>query len=182
MSARVLDALERFLDPVILLYADDLIEAVPKSLGKDQNKEFAKLAGAWERNEPDADAKLDAFLIANGLERDVVDRIEREKTKKLVEGYSRREPWAVEEVKALLDSAGRTMDSLVAEALEPELDNIERLDRLITIAETRRNASLKEIDRRRAALSQALRQSVQEVEDAEFNEVETTTAKRKSAA
>ena len=70
----------------------------------------------------------------------------------------------------------------MAEALEPELDNIERLDRLITIAETRRNASLKEIDRRRATLSQALRQSVQEVEDAEFNEIETTPAKGKSAA
>ena len=99
-----------------------------------------------------------------------------------MQSYSRREPSAVEEVQELLDAAGRTMDSLVAEALEPELDNIERLDRLITIAETRRNASLKEIDRRRSTLSQALRQSVQQVEDAEFNEIETTPAKGKSAA
>jgi hypothetical protein len=182
MSARVLAALESFLDPVVLLYADDLIEAVRESLGKDQNKEFAKLACAWERNEPDAEAKVDAFLTAAGLESDIVDRIEREKTKKLVESYSRREPWAVEEVQEFLDAAGRTMDGLVAKALEPELDNMERLDRLITIAETRRNASLKEIDRRRTTLGQVLRQSVQEVEDAEFNEIEATPAKGKSAA
>jgi hypothetical protein len=181
ISTRVLEALTRFVDQNLLLYAKDLTEAV-QNLGNDQKKELAKLAGAWERNEPDADGKLEAFLDAAGVEADIGDRIEREKTKKLVEGYSRREPWAVEEVQELLDAAGRTMDSLVAEVLQFQLDKIERLDRLITIAETRRNASLKEIDRRRAALSQALRQSVQEVEDAEFNEIETTTTKRKSAA
>jgi hypothetical protein len=57
-----------------------------------------------------------------------------------------------------------------------QLDNIERIDRLITFAETRRNGMLREIDRRRAALSEAVRQQVQEVEG-EFEVVEKAAAK-----
>jgi hypothetical protein len=70
----------------------------------------------------------------------------------------------------------------VAEALAKELDFIERVDRLTTIAESRRNASLREIERRRAVLGEALRRSVQEVEDGEFKVIETTPAKGKDAA
>jgi hypothetical protein len=69
----------------------------------------------------------------------------------------------------------------MGQALPMELDKIERIDRLITIAETRRNAMLREIDRRRAVLSEALRRQVQEVEG-EFEVVEKTPAATKSAA
>ena len=62
-----------------------------------------------------------------------------------------------------------------------ELDKIERIDRLITIAENRRNTMLHEIDRRRAVLGQALRRQVEEVEG-EFEVVEKTPAATKSAA
>ena len=51
-----------------------------------------------------------------------------------------------------------------------------------TIAENRRNASLREIDRRRAVLGETLRRSVQEVENAEFEVIEKTPAKGKNAA
>ena len=63
-----------------------------------------------------------------------------------------------------------------------ETRHIERIDHLITIAENRRNASLREIDRRRAVLGESLRRSVQEIEDAEFEVIETTPAKGKNAA
>ena len=75
-----------------------------------------------------------------------------------------------------------SIDSLMAEALAKELDFIERVDRLTTIAESRRNASLREIERRRAVLGETLRRSVQEVEDGEFKVIETTPAKGKNAA
>ena len=65
--------------------------------------------------------------------------------------------------------------------LPVELDKIERIDRLITVAETRRNAMLREIDRRRAVLSEALRRQVQEVE-AEFEVIEKAPTEEKSAA
>jgi len=74
------------------------------------------------------------------------------------------------------------MGAFVAEALEEKLDYIERIDRLTAIAENRRNASLSEIDRRRVVLGATLRQSVHEIEDAEFKVIETTPAKGKNAA
>jgi hypothetical protein len=74
------------------------------------------------------------------------------------------------------------MDDLVAESLVEQLDDVERIDRLTTLAESRRNTSLREIDRRRAVLGETLRRSVQEIEDSEFEVIETTPAKRKHAA
>jgi hypothetical protein len=82
----------------------------------------------------------------------------------------------------LLTGAGVSMDALMADALAGELDYIERIDRLTTIAESRRNASLHEIDRRRAIFGETLRRSVQEIEDGEFEVIETTPAKGKNAA
>ena len=87
---------------------------------------------------------------------------------KLVQEYVRREPDAVTLIDELLTYTGESMDSLTADALAEKLDYIERLDHLTTIAESRRNASLREIDRRRAVLGEALRRSVQEIEDGEL--------------
>ena len=69
----------------------------------------------------------------------------------------------------------------MVEALADELDSIERIDRLTTIAENRRNAMLREIDRRRAVLGETLRRQVQEVEG-EFEVIEKTPPEAKSAA
>ena len=68
-------------------------------------------------------------------------------------------------VHEILTDAGVSMDGLMADALAEKLDDIERIDRLISIAESRRNASLYEIERRRAVLGETLRRSVQEIED-----------------
>ena len=46
-----------------------------------------------------------------------------------------------------------------------DFDYIERIDRLTTIAESRRNASLREIDRRRAALAQTPRPIVEHIKE-----------------
>jgi hypothetical protein len=56
------------------------------------------------------------------------------------------------------------------------------MDHLTTIAENRRNAGLREIDRRRAVLAETVRRSVQEIEDGEFEVIEPTPAKGKNAA
>ena len=52
----------------------------------------------------------------------------------------------------------------MAEALVRALDYVERIDHLTTIAESRRNASLREIDRRRPLLAEMLRRTVQQIE------------------
>jgi hypothetical protein len=62
---------------------------------------------------------------------------------------------------------------VTAKTLESKLDSFERLDRMLASAEARRNNALREIDRHRAALGAAMRQAVDEVQDAEFRDVET---------
>jgi hypothetical protein len=97
-----------------------------------------------------------------------------------VQEYVRREPDAVTLVQELLADANVSMDKLMADALAENLDDIERIDRLTTIAESRRNDSLREIERRRAVFGETLRRSVQAVEDGEFKVIETTPARGKN--
>src|SRR6516164_9293101 len=75
-------------------------------------------------------------------------------------------------VKDLLASKWKPFDAVIAITLADKLDTVERLEHLITIAKGRRDATLREIDRRRAAFGQILRDKVREVEDAEFKTVE----------
>src|SRR5262245_35727896 len=104
------------------------------------------------------------------------------KAKALVQEYARREPDAVTLVNERLTGGGKSMDDFMSAARADKLDDIERIDRLISIAENRRNASLHEIERRRAVLGETLRRSVQEIEDGEFEVIETMPAKGKNAA
>jgi hypothetical protein len=71
---------------------------------------------------------------------------------------------AVTLVNELLADAGESMDGFMTKVLEDRIDLIERIDHLTAIAETRRNAALREIDRRRAVLGETLRRRVQEIE------------------
>ena len=57
-------------------------------------------------------------------------------------------------------------------AFTQELHRIEQIDRLVTVAESRRNAVLHEIERHRATFAQLLRHKVQDVQDAEFKTIE----------
>jgi hypothetical protein len=123
----------------------------------------------WIQDEPFPPSRLDMIR-------------EDQATKQLVQAYARREPDAVTLVHRLLTDAGASMDGLMAEALAKKLDDIERIDRLTSIAESRRNASLHEIERRRALLGETLRRSVQEIEDGEFEVIEPTPAEGKNVA
>ena len=111
---------------------------------------------------------------------DIVAEAKAHRAKEVAQEYARREPDAVKRVNELLASDRRTMHDLMLEGLLGKLDEIERIDRQITIAETRRNLSLREIDRRRAVLGEALRRTVQEVEG-KFEVIETTPSEGKKA-
>jgi hypothetical protein len=178
IRARGLEALESFLAKQLPYdfdlnsdhFKDDLAEILPE----DQADSAQTLAHECARNEADAVEEIKKALAGRDAR--------TLKAKELVQKYVRREPDAVTLVHELLAGAGASMDALMADALAEELDDIERIDRLTTIAESRRNASLHEIDRRRAVLGQTLRRSVQEIEDGEFEVIETTPARGKNAA
>jgi hypothetical protein len=86
----------------------------------------------------------------------------------LAAAWASHDPVAIKQANELLASAGRTMDSVIALAFERELHNIERIERLLTVAEARRNATLRDIDRHRATLARTLRDKLADAEDAEF--------------
>jgi hypothetical protein len=73
----------------------------------------------------------------------------------------------------MLKKAGLTIDDVMADAFAQLIDSFERFDRMLASAEARRNNALREIDRHRAALGAAVRQVIDDVEDAEFRDVET---------
>ena len=99
----------------------------------------------------------------------------------LVRGYARRESETVALIDEVIIGAGKSLDDLVAQALVRDLDYVERIDHLIAVAEGRRNASLREIDRRRPMLAEMLRPSVQQIEHDELEVIETAPVTEESA-
>jgi hypothetical protein len=188
MQARGLNALEGFLREKLDYelcserFADDLAEILQDDLPEEQAEAAQTLARKCAQGEADAVDKVKKILAISGRElADILDNARANEAEELVREYVRREPDAVTLVHELLTDAGMSMDALMADALAEKLDDIERIDRLTTIAESRRNASLREIDRRRAVLGETLRRSVQEIEDGEFQVIETTPAQGKNA-
>jgi len=77
---------------------------------------------------------------------------------------------ALGQVEQLLGQAGLTIDAAMAETLAARIDDVERIDRMVIIAEVRRDAVLREIRSRRLAFGQALCRASEAI-DAEFEDV-----------
>jgi hypothetical protein len=188
MQTHGLRALEEFLnyhldyDQYLKFFEADLTEILQDNL-EDQSEDDARtLAHKCAQNEPDADDKVNQILAAIDLDIDAILKIAKaRKAEQLVHDYVRRKPDAMKLIDKLLARASLSIYALMVRTLPEQLDNIERIDRLITIAENRRNAMLREIDRRRATLGEALRRQVEEVEG-EFEVIEKAPAEEKSAA
>jgi hypothetical protein len=191
VQATGLNALERFLvkqlEANYALHEEHferyLAEILRNNPPEDQADSAEMLAAECAPNTDEAGTKLDEVLRSIGLNSGtVLDDARAQKAKELLQEYGRREPETVRLVDQLLAAAGASMDSFMADALTEQLEYIERIDRLTTIAEGRRNGMLAEIERRRAVFGATLRQNVQEIEDAEFKVIESTPAKGKNAA
>jgi hypothetical protein len=164
-------------------FEEDLTEIHEDNLPEDHVEDLERLARDCARDEPAANDKVDEILTKADLDVDqIVDFARASRAEELVKEYMRRDSGAVALIDDLLAKAGTTIDALIAAHLEMQLGYVERIDRLATIAEARRNASLPEIDRRRSVLGEKLRRSVQEIEERELTMIETTTGKGKDAA
>jgi hypothetical protein len=142
-----------------------------------------RLARDCALNKTDAVDAVNEILGSIDLDMDHVRNQARvNKAEELVKEYARRESEAIALIDEFLAKAGTTIDALIIPHLKNQLEYIDRVDRLITIAEGRRNASLREIDRRRAVLGERLRRSVQEIEERELTLIETATGKGNDAA
>ena len=104
----------------------------------------------------------------------------------LKRNWMRRDPTAIAEVSSLLDSAGLTEDSILAQTLAVQLDVIDRIDRMTFQAERRRDLAIQQIERRREDLAARARAAVkraseEEIEDVEFKELSEPEAPKKVA-
>ena len=182
IRANGLAALERFLSQKLdyNLYSEyfeeELAEILQDNFPENQAKEAEMLARACAHNEADAVAKvnkvLDNIELVHGQR---PQRAQARKVGEILHQYARREPEAVALVEELLASANVSIDDFMADALAKKLEVIERIDRLATIAENRRNISLREIERRRALVGQSRRS--QEIESDEHEMIELRPAK-----
>jgi hypothetical protein len=164
-------------------FADTLIKHVQKE-GKSEARKFAR---QLRRDEPEAIEKANSILRDVGQEMGrILAPLKAEKVEELTRGYARGEPDAIRQVTELLAANGLTVHDLWAEGLmekvegEAKIAELARLDRLIAIVETRRNATLRLIDIRRVGLGEAVRRTVQQVE-ADFNVIEMPSRAGKRA-
>jgi hypothetical protein len=188
IQARGLEALEEFLsenldyDLYADYFADDLAEILQDNLPEDEATDAQTLAHRYAENESDAVDKVHQIRPFSIVEMPKIRKAaQARKASELAREYARGEPDAVTLVHRLLADAGKSMDAFMADALAKKLDDIERIDRLTTIAEGRRNDGLNQIERRRVLLGETLRRRVQEIEDGEFEVIEAP-AKGKNAA
>ena len=165
-------------------FVEDLTEILQDNLPEDHAEDRPeRLARDCALNKTDAVDAVNEILGSIDLDMDHVRNQARvNKAEELVKEYARREFEAIALIDEFLAKAGTTIDALIIPHLKNQLEYIDRVDRLITIAEGRRNASLREIDRRRAVLGERLRRSVQEIEERELTLIETAAGKGNDAA
>jgi hypothetical protein len=172
--------------------ADDLATILEDNFPGEAQTGVETLARQYVRHEADAIDKIDELLAPTDLYVfSIANDAKAKKAKDLAQAYARREPEAVKQVNEFLADSGQTLDGLTTAGLTNSvqsfgpinyLNAIERIDRLATVAESRRNATLREIDRRRASLGHDLRRGIREVEEGEFQVVEPGSTKGKTAA
>ena len=182
---RAFETLEKFLreeldyDLYRDYFVDDLAEILEDNLPQDEVRSARTLAQQCAQNEQAAVDKVKKILDRVGLYIGrLIDAARDRRVKELVKEYAQHESKTIKLIDELLSSPGKSIDILLAEAVHYELDYIERLDRLTMIAEGRRNASLREIDRRRPILAETLRQTVQQIEHDELQVIEATPRRR----
>jgi hypothetical protein len=128
-------------------------------------------------DELEAESSDDELEAESSDEEPSADELEDESsdyelsTEELAERWAARDPQAIEEVNEQLASKGLTIEDVTAQALSAEIENFERIDRMVMNAEARRNAALRELERHRMTLAQALREASDNVVDADFEDV-----------
>ena len=113
-----------------------------------------------------------------GLHKVLGELVDYQTASKLVHRWFEQDEKARQRVGALLKGAGLSFDSALAQALAEKLDHIERIDRMITSAEVRRHAVLREINRHRDAVAARLARASERILEAEFAEIASGAGQR----
>ena len=142
-------------DAIEWIWVRDVCDLVWESRRIRQAKaEIVKLTAAsmLEKMVLSPGARISRSLLPEELE----DDLHREEKQRITQ-WRAGDATARAEVDDLLNARGHTLASVEAQAHLLKLDEIERLDRLITLYDSRRDAILRDLDRRRAAFAARLR-------------------------
>jgi hypothetical protein len=126
-------------------------------------------------------AGLLTSVMSEGMDKILNQLLDWEEAHELSEAWSARDPEAIKTVDELLAAKGQTMELATARGFEARIDTFEQIDRMAMAAEGRRNSALRELERHRASLAQALRQASDDVIEAEYQDVKQTQPSRESA-
>jgi hypothetical protein len=116
-------------------------------------------------------ASLLTSKLSRGLQQVLVTVMDEVQAGHLAGQCAARDRGAIKEVEKLLAAMGLTMEVVMARTLSADIDAVERIDRMVMSAEVRRNAALREIERHRSCIAEALRRTTDDVVDAEFEDV-----------
>jgi hypothetical protein len=120
-------------------------------------------------------ATLMRTAAPEGLERILSRRIDYFVAADIAKKWARHDQDAIAMVDQVLAAMGVGMEAVMAATLSIKLGDIERIDRMTALAESRRNAHLREVDRHRASLALRLRRAADDAaraDDAEFAVIE----------
>jgi len=146
--------------------------------GADVDEELAQF---YADNPSEAIEALHEWLTSNNLALEELEtRVRGATAWEFANLYVRGDAWTVKWVNALLEEAAVTLEDLIVPEFENIMDLLDQLDRMIAAAELRRNATLRGIERRHAALGAPLRRV--QVSDGEPKLIEATPTEKKDAA
>jgi hypothetical protein len=94
-----------------------------------------------------------------------------EAANELSDAWARRNGNSIKKVERLLARAGLTMDAVMAQTFAVLASELACMENMIALAERRLAAALREIDRHREVLADALKGATKEVEDAQFEDI-----------
>lgn len=110
--------------------------------------------------------RLKALLLNNnspaGLDSLLYRRVTHQTRQTLVEAWGRGDKAAIQEIVEILHQRGLSMDDVDSHTLLKTLEPLERIDRMVTQAEGRRNNALREIERSRESAARRLQTALSE--------------------
>ena len=116
-------------------------------------------------------ASLLTLCLSEGLRQVLMMMMDKTEAVNLADLWAEGDQIAIGRVDKMFASTGVTMEMVRSRTLSANIDVVERIDRMAMNAETRRNAALREIERHRSGIAEALRRRTDDVVEGEFEAV-----------
>jgi hypothetical protein len=164
---RPLDIFEKMYVSDLAYYSWDSLryrKAVTKLIDSSREAALARVIGRLLPWEKPKQREFIEVLLENPLDFEP-SRPQPSQAQLLAEGYLSNDKAAVEKVDRLMKERGVSWDAVRAEAISMNLDEIDRLKRMILTADSFRSALLGELDRHRASPVRRFSASMQQIEN-----------------